>query len=531
MGRGDLVVGVMTALNQARAGAGRSPHLDDMAECDMMAALLDGLLAPAPGAPAPGAPAPGDLAAQLAKWASTARSVQDAVADLTILREVLHTTPGLHTAPGLYAVFDAAMISVAESMTSRLAEEALLDPLTELGNRRALDFHLDRAVAMMGRSETPISVVSVDLDGLKQINDTQGHQAGDEALTGLAHALNVCLRDADGAYRVGGDEFVVVLIGTPPGDVATVMDRVVAAGAPRFSWGVASAPMGLVDHASVVEAADRQLYERRRHERRPSVAARLASAFAPVRSGAKLTLAAAAGAAIALALAVSQSTPAYPPMGLAPNAGGPIPNGGGSSGVAPTSGASGRSTGTATGGSTHTAGRDLVGSSSDSSSVLALRSPSLVPTLLPIQFGSPGSVVAASSTHPVTAVSPVSLPAPGSTGTTPPVPGSGHLTKPPPSSHPGGNVPDQTSTIGALPVGFTAAAALPSASHGHGHAWGHEQSPGPGHEGHGHGHGHAWGHEQSPGPGHEGHGHGWGHEQSPGHDGHGHGWGHGHGHG
>ena len=96
----------------------------------------------------------------------------------------------------------------------RLEKLAVTDPLTELRNHRA--FHEDLATKMhqVGRNGTPVSLVMLDVDGLKTINDTLGHQEGDDCLRTLADAIRVTCRGSDCGYRVGGDEFAVILDNT-----------------------------------------------------------------------------------------------------------------------------------------------------------------------------------------------------------------------------------------------------------------------------------------------------------------------------
>lgn len=85
------------------------------------------------------------------------------------------------------------------------------DPLTELPNRRRIEDELDRAVATSNRYGTPLSLLLVDLDHFKQINDSRGHAVGDAVLKAVAHELAVTLRNVDVPGRWGGDEFVVLL--------------------------------------------------------------------------------------------------------------------------------------------------------------------------------------------------------------------------------------------------------------------------------------------------------------------------------
>ena len=92
-----------------------------------------------------------------------------------------------------------------------LSVVALLDPLTGLGNRRAFDMRLAEEVARAGRHGNALSLVMVDLDGFKEINDRHGHSAGDAVLTRVGLLLHEVLRASDVATRYGGDEFAILL--------------------------------------------------------------------------------------------------------------------------------------------------------------------------------------------------------------------------------------------------------------------------------------------------------------------------------
>jgi diguanylate cyclase (GGDEF)-like protein len=93
----------------------------------------------------------------------------------------------------------------------RLSKAALTDSLTGLGNHRSFHEDLERELARRARSGTCFSLVMLDLDGLKQINDRLGHQAGDERIRAVADCLLATMRTTDAAYRTGGDEFMVLL--------------------------------------------------------------------------------------------------------------------------------------------------------------------------------------------------------------------------------------------------------------------------------------------------------------------------------
>jgi diguanylate cyclase (GGDEF)-like protein/putative nucleotidyltransferase with HDIG domain len=95
----------------------------------------------------------------------------------------------------------------------RLSQIAMTDPLTGLRNHRAFQEDLARELQRAGRTAEPVALVLMDVDDLKVCNDTHGHQAGDERLQALAGAIRAAQRGTDCGYRIGGDEFAVVLPG------------------------------------------------------------------------------------------------------------------------------------------------------------------------------------------------------------------------------------------------------------------------------------------------------------------------------
>jgi diguanylate cyclase (GGDEF)-like protein len=114
----------------------------------------------------------------------------------------------------LLACFAFIILRFRRQELARLAQIAVTDPLTGLRNHRAFQEDLARELQRVGRTGVPVALVMLDLDGLKAINDRLGHQAGDERIQGLADAIRDSQRATDVGYRVGGDEFAVILPGS-----------------------------------------------------------------------------------------------------------------------------------------------------------------------------------------------------------------------------------------------------------------------------------------------------------------------------
>jgi diguanylate cyclase (GGDEF)-like protein len=102
---------------------------------------------------------------------------------------------------------------------------ALRDPLTGAGNRIAMEQSLTREVEIARRQQQPLSVLMLDIDHFKGINDTHGHATGDEVLRAVADAIKDHLRNIDQVFRFGGEEFLIVLTNTGREPAALVGER------------------------------------------------------------------------------------------------------------------------------------------------------------------------------------------------------------------------------------------------------------------------------------------------------------------
>ena len=106
---------------------------------------------------------------------------------------------------------DASPTAYVQQVIDGLCELSLKDPLTGLANRRHFHAVLERAIDVVARSGEPALLLMVDIDHFKSINDTHGHQAGDQVLQAVAKCLAGCIRPMDTVARFGGEEFAVVL--------------------------------------------------------------------------------------------------------------------------------------------------------------------------------------------------------------------------------------------------------------------------------------------------------------------------------
>lgn len=169
---------------------------------------------------------------------------------------------------GTMAAVIAAVVAEHRRATEQLRELATTDPLTGLANYRRLLEVLRGEIARSNRTGRHFSVLFLDMNGLKEINDEHGHLAGSRALCRLAETLRASCRAIDTPTRYGGDEFAIVLPETPEPGGYTVLRRIAerlaaAAGPIRISvsGGVAVFPRDGSSPTQLLRAADKLLYE------------------------------------------------------------------------------------------------------------------------------------------------------------------------------------------------------------------------------------------------------------------------------
>jgi diguanylate cyclase (GGDEF)-like protein len=175
----------------------------------------------------------------------------------------------------------AVMTAERTRAEEQIRNLAVTDPLTGLANYRKLIDVLDFEIRRFSRTGRPFSVLLLDMDGLKAINDLHGHLIGSRALRRLGDILRVYCRDIDTAARYGGDEFVLVIPETGRKEAQQVANRIRErvsedAESPRISVSIGSAvyPRDGETRDALLEAADRALYEMKRKSNQESQPAR-----------------------------------------------------------------------------------------------------------------------------------------------------------------------------------------------------------------------------------------------------------------
>jgi diguanylate cyclase (GGDEF)-like protein len=163
-------------------------------------------------------------------------------------------------------------IGERRALEEKLRKQAMYDGLTGLPNRTLLSDRLQQVLVDASRSERPVAVLFLDLDRFKEVNDAQGHLAGDHLLIEVARRIRSVVRPADTVARLGGDEFVVVCADSDARAAKRVAMRIKGAlgkpveiGGRRLdvtaSIGVVTSPPTERDGEALLHCADAAMYE------------------------------------------------------------------------------------------------------------------------------------------------------------------------------------------------------------------------------------------------------------------------------
>ncbi len=161
---------------------------------------------------------------------------------------------------------DAAALALDNAQVrARLEHQAMTDPLTGLYNHRAFHERLRQALAEASRSHDAVSILMLDIDDFKRVNDVYGHGAGDEILRSLAETLKDAVRSSDVVYRLGGEEFAIVITSRSPENAERLARRLVErvesadfdpAGRITISVGLARGPEHAMNPRELVACAE-----------------------------------------------------------------------------------------------------------------------------------------------------------------------------------------------------------------------------------------------------------------------------------
>jgi diguanylate cyclase len=157
--------------------------------------------------------------------ASLAEVVREMVAESRSVHALVHTTrERLEEAHRTGLALNERVLAL-EVELRRLSDEVGTDALTQVANRRGLAMIFEAEQARQQREDAPLAVGLLDIDNFKRLNDSLGHAAGDVALVALATHVKHSLRPVDAVARFGGEEFVVLLPGTPVEEAQTILTR------------------------------------------------------------------------------------------------------------------------------------------------------------------------------------------------------------------------------------------------------------------------------------------------------------------
>lgn len=150
------------------------------------------------------------------------------------------------------SLFAAIMVNVIDHQHRQLEKQLVLDPLTGLLNRLTFNSSMEQAVRLHGRYHQTVSLLAIDIDHFKRLNDSHGHAVGDRVLAMIGRLLRDTLREEDAIFRMGGEEFTVVLKGASESAALETAERLrVALSGTSFNIGdKVTVSIGVAEHRS-----------------------------------------------------------------------------------------------------------------------------------------------------------------------------------------------------------------------------------------------------------------------------------------
>lgn len=181
----------------------------------------------------------------------------------------------------LHMLANQAAVAISNaSLHQSISQKAYTDTITGLANRRALDEHLESEIINARRTNSPFAVIMMDLDGFKSVNDTYGHDVGDQVLRAVFNVISFAIRSSDFIARYGGDELTLILAKSNMQAASLVADKILENLA-KFSYkapngkriklgisgGIAIYPKHGTSGPELLRAADAALYYTKKHQR------------------------------------------------------------------------------------------------------------------------------------------------------------------------------------------------------------------------------------------------------------------------
>ncbi|KAB8127460.1 sensor domain-containing diguanylate cyclase [Gracilibacillus oryzae] len=163
-------------------------------------------------------------------------------------------------------------ITKQKELENELRHMAYFDDLTDLPNRKMLDRHIKKALARSKRQCHNLALMFVDLDDFKQVNDTLGHDAGDQLLREVVDRIGKCIREEDVIARIGGDEFILVFEETDQQEIEKIAKRIIQSSTQSYtldgnkvnisvSAGISMYPDNGMDKVTLIQNADKAMYD------------------------------------------------------------------------------------------------------------------------------------------------------------------------------------------------------------------------------------------------------------------------------
>lgn len=191
---------------------------------------------------------------------------------------IMKTATPIKDENGQVCMINGQMFDITErkKLENKLKHMAYFDDLTDLPNRKLLDRHISKALAHCKRHHHTLSIMFIDLDDFKQVNDTLGHEAGDKLLKEVVARLNQCLREEDLIARIGGDEFIAVLEEASKQQMEHIAERIIQHVSQPYvisnqevnislSIGISMFPEDGEDKETLIEHADQAMYFAKRN--------------------------------------------------------------------------------------------------------------------------------------------------------------------------------------------------------------------------------------------------------------------------